>query len=64
MLGVDARTAENILHKNQFKPINKTNAMTEGQDHTQKQYTILCAFLQSYKEKLLLTKKVHDVLDD
>lgn len=27
------------------------------------EYTILCAFLQSYKEKLMLSRKLHDILD-
>jgi len=30
----------------------------------QLEYTVLCEFLLSYKEKLILTKKLHNILDD
>jgi hypothetical protein len=30
----------------------------------QREYTVLCEFLLSYKEKLILTKKLHNILDD
>lgn len=45
-------------------PLSKKKFIPEYNEEFQKQYTILCQFLQSYKEKLLLTKKIHDVLDD